>query len=58
MFKLTVIAGIRLKHRDTTRVAVCNQAQVLAGSARHIETLDAATADQIVNRLVSVLEPG
>ena len=50
---------------DTTGVAVCNQARsfdfqarVLAGSARYIETLDAATADEIVNRLVSVLEPG
>jgi hypothetical protein len=26
--------------------------------ARYIETLDSATADEIVNRLVSVLEPG
>lgn len=50
---------------DTTGVAVCNQARsfdilarVLAGSARYIETLDTATADEIVNRLVSVLEPG
>ena len=50
---------------DTTGVAVCSQARsfdiqarVLAGSARYIETLDAATADEIVNRLVSVLEPG
>ena len=50
---------------DTTGVAVCNQAcsfdiqaRVRAGSARYIETLDAATADEIVSRLVSVLEPG
>jgi mRNA interferase ChpB len=50
---------------DTTGVAVCSQARsfdiqarVLAGSARYIETLDSGTADEIVNRLVSVLEPG
>ena len=50
---------------DTTGVAVCNQARsfdiqarVLAGSARFIETLDSDTADEIVSRLVSVLEPG
>ena len=56
---------VPLMGSDTTGVAVCNQprsfdiqARVLAGSARYIETLDAATADEIVNRLVSVLEPG
>ncbi len=50
---------------DTTGVAVCNQARsfdiqarVLAGTARYIETLDAVTADEIVSRLLSVLEPG
>ena len=56
---------VSLMGSDTTGVAVCSQARsfdiqarVLAGSARYIETLDAATADEIVNRLVSVLEPG
>jgi mRNA interferase ChpB len=50
---------------DTTGLAVCNQARsfdiparVLAGSARYVETLDVTTADEIVSRLVSVLEPG
>ena len=50
---------------DTTGVAACNQApsfdiqaRVLAGSARYIETLDPETADEIVGRQVSVLEPG
>lgn len=50
---------------DTTGVAVCNQvrsfdiqARVMAGSARYVETLDTLTADEIVSRLVSVLEPG
>ncbi len=49
---------------DTSGVAVCNQARsfdiqarVLAGSARYIETLDAATADEIVNRVISVIDP-
>ena len=48
---------------DATGVAVCHQARsfdiqarVAAGSARYIETLDAATADEIVGRLVSVLD--
>lgn len=56
---------VPLTGSDTTGVAVCNQARsfdiqarVLAGSARYVETLDAATADEIVSRLVSVLEPG
>ena len=56
---------VPLMGSDTTGVAVCNQARsfdiqarVLAGSACYIDTLDAATADEIVNRLVSVLEPG
>ena len=49
---------------DTTGLAVCNQARsfdiqarVLAGSARYIETLDVVTTDDIVSRLLSVLDP-
>jgi mRNA interferase ChpB len=49
---------------DTSGVAVCNQARsfdiqarVLAGSARFIETLDEDTAQEIVSRLLSVLDP-
>jgi mRNA interferase ChpB len=45
-------------------VAVCNQARsfdiqarILAGSARYIETLDEVTADEILSRLLSVLDP-
>ena len=56
---------VPLMGSDTTGLAVCNQvrtfdiqARVLAGSARYIETLDTATVDEIVNRLISVLEPG
>lgn len=56
---------VALSGTDTTGVAVCNQirsfdiqARVGAGSARYVETLDALTADEIVSRLMSVLEPG
>ena len=31
---------------------------LLAGSAQYVEAVDAATSDEIVSRLVSVLEPG
>ncbi len=49
---------------DTTGVAVCNQmrsfdieARVRAGSARYIETLESSITDEIVRRVVSVIEP-
>lgn len=59
-FGLTVpIAG-----HDTHGVAVCNQvrsfdidARERAGTARFVETLDAATAAEIVSRVVSVIDP-
>jgi mRNA interferase ChpB len=45
-------------------VAVCNQvrsfdieARVRAGNARYIETLDTATCDEIVSRVISVIDP-
>jgi mRNA interferase ChpB len=54
-----VIAG-----HDTTGVAVCNQvrsfdieARVRAGSARFVETLDDATINEIVSRVLSVIDP-
>ena len=53
--------------REWTRdsgVAVCNQvrsfdiaARLRAGSARFIETLDKATMDEIVARVVSAIDP-
>lgn len=56
---------VPLMRSDTTGLAVCNQARsfdiqarVLAGSARYVGTLDAATTDEIVNHLASVLDPG
>lgn len=49
---------------DTAGVAVCNQvrsfdleARVRAGTARYIETLDAITVEEIVSRVISVIDP-
>jgi mRNA interferase ChpB len=49
---------------DTTGVAVCNQvrsfdieARVKAGCAKYIETVDQVTMDDIVNHVVSILDP-
>ncbi|HEY1935050.1 MAG TPA: type II toxin-antitoxin system PemK/MazF family toxin [Acetobacteraceae bacterium] len=54
-----VIAG-----HDTHGVVVCNQvrtfdieARVRAGTARYIEHLDQATTDEIVSRVLSVIDP-
>ena len=55
---------VSITGHDTTGVAVCNQvrsfdidARVKAGSARYIEKLDATTIDEIVNRVISILDP-
>lgn len=49
---------------DTAGVAVCNQvrsfdieAHVKAKSAQYIETLDNVTIDEIINRVVSIIDP-
>ena len=49
---------------DTRGVAVCNQVRTFdldarerTGSARFVETLDAATMSEIVNRVISVIDP-
>jgi len=49
---------------DTTGVAVCNQVRsfdieerVKDHSAKYIEKLDAATINEIVNRVISVIDP-
>jgi mRNA interferase ChpB len=49
---------------DTTVVAACNQvrsfaieARVRAGDTRYIETLDTAISDEIVSRIISVIDP-
>jgi mRNA interferase ChpB len=57
---LTVVITVH----DTNGVAVCNQvrtfdieAKVRAGTARYVETLDQATTDEIVSRVLSVIDP-
>lgn len=49
---------------DTIGLAVCNQVRtfdietrVKAGTASYIETLDTATMEDIVNRVVSIIDP-
>lgn len=49
---------------DTTGVAVCNQvrsfdlaARERNGSARYLESLDTATAEEIVSRVLSIIDP-
>lgn len=55
---------VSIMGHDTTGVAVCNQvrsfdieARVKAGSAKYIETLDTITMDDIVSRVISILDP-
>ena len=55
---------VAVSGHDTNGVAVCNQvrtfyleARTRAGSAEYIETLDEATAGEIVARVVSVIDP-
>jgi mRNA interferase ChpB len=49
---------------NTTGVAVCNQvrsfdieARVQAGTAGYIETIDIPTTEEIINRVISVIDP-
>lgn len=55
---------VSITGHDTTGVAVCNQvrsfdleARQRAGSARYVETLDAVTTAEIINRVISVIDP-
>lgn len=55
---------IPITGHDTSGVAVCNQvrsfdldARIAAGSARYVETLDAATTNEIISRVLSVIDP-
>jgi mRNA interferase ChpB len=56
--------AVSIMGHDTTGVAVCNQvrsfdieARVKAGSAKYIETLDTITIEDIVSRVISILDP-
>lgn len=55
---------VSIQGRDTQGVAVCNQVRTFdldarekTGSARYIETLDAATTAEIISRVVSIIAP-
>lgn len=63
-FSRNVGLAVPIAGHETTGVAVCNQlrsfdieARVRAGSARYIERLDQVTADEIVARVVSAIDP-
>jgi mRNA interferase ChpB len=63
-FSRNVGLAVPIIGHETTGVAVCNQvrsfdidARVRAGSARYVERLDQATADEIVARVVSAIDP-
>jgi mRNA interferase ChpB len=49
---------------DTTGIAVCNQvrsfdieARIRAKTARYVETLDPEITEEIVNRVISIIDP-
>ncbi|TAK73106.1 MAG: type II toxin-antitoxin system PemK/MazF family toxin, partial [Gammaproteobacteria bacterium] len=55
---------VAITGHDTTGVAVCNQVRsfdieerVRKGTARYVETLDTATISEIINRVISIIEP-
>lgn len=55
---------VAISGQDTTGVAICNQvrgfdikARVAAGSAKYIERLDSSTMQEIVLRVISVIDP-
>lgn len=55
---------VSISGHDTIGVAVCNQVRTFdlearerVKTARYIETLDAATAEEIVARVLSVIDP-
>jgi mRNA interferase ChpB len=63
-FSHNIGLAVPITGHETTGVAVCNQvrsfdieARVRAGTARFVETLDDATADEIVARVVSAIDP-
>ncbi|OYV50599.1 MAG: type II toxin-antitoxin system PemK/MazF family toxin [Candidimonas sp.] len=63
-FSRDVGLAVPISGHDTNGVAVCNQvrtfdldARVRAGSARFVETIDRETADEIVARVISAIDP-
>ena len=65
MFARLTGLTVPITGHDTSGAVVCNQvrsfdieARVRAGSARYVETLDAATIDEIIGRVLSIIDPG
>ena len=65
MFAGLTCPTVAITGRDTTGVAACNQvrsfatkARVRAGRARYVEALEAATIDEIISRVPSIIDPG
>lgn len=63
-FSRTMGLTVPIMGHDTTGVAVCNQvrsfdieARVKAKSAKYIEKLDKVTIDEIIDRVISVIDP-
>jgi len=55
---------VPISGHDTIGVALCNQvyaydinARIKAGTAKYIETLDQSLVDEILDRVVSILDP-
>lgn len=55
---------VTISGHDTTGVAVCNQVRsfdintrVTAGHASYIETLDDVTMNEIISRVISIIDP-
>ncbi|MDH6269529.1 mRNA interferase ChpB [Rhizobium sp. SG_E_25_P2] len=64
LFTRRVGLAVNISGHQTTGVAICNQvrsfdlvARVNAKRARYIETLDSATMDEIVAKVVSAIDP-
>lgn len=64
IFSRNMGIAVPIMGHDTTGVAVCNQvrsfdieARIRTGNAKYIETLDLFTIDEIINRVVSVIDP-
>lgn len=65
MFSRDMGLTVAITGHDTIGVAVCNQvrsfdiaARVKQGTAKYIETLDKTITDEIINRAISVIDPG
>ena len=63
-FARTTGIAVSISGHDTLGFAVCNQVRsfdietrIKSGGARYVESLDSATAEEIVSRALSVIDP-